>query len=32
MFIADTINHKIKVFAFDTGEVYSLEENRTRYR
>lgn len=24
MFIADTNNHKIKVFAFDTGEVYSL--------
>ncbi len=25
MFIADTNNHKIKVFAFDTGEVYSLD-------
>ncbi|HIF72830.1 MAG TPA: alkyl hydroperoxide reductase [Dehalococcoidia bacterium] len=27
MFIADTNNHKIKVFEFDTGEVYSLELN-----
>ena len=25
MFIADTNNHKIKIFEFDTGEVYSLE-------
>jgi len=25
MFIADTNNHKIKVFEFDTGEVYSLD-------